>query len=91
MVIILFFQFVQRNRVDSSRLTMTVLAQIYSTLEQRVKLVQGRHITLLSKEKGITTCTNTLRDISHLLSLQSPKLYMAYVKVVNLYITGHNH
>ena len=47
-----FFQFVQRNRVDSSRLTMTVLAQIYSTLEQRLKLVQGRHIALLSKQKG---------------------------------------
>ena len=59
-----FFQFVQRNRVDSSRLTMTVLAQIYSTLEQRLKLVQGRHIALLSKQKGehniITTTKSCL-------------------------------
>ena len=51
--VLVLFQFVQRNRVDSGRLTMTVLAQIYSTLEQRVKLVQGRHIALMSKEKGI--------------------------------------
>ena len=45
-------QFVQRNRVDSSRLTMTSLGQIHSTLDQRVKLVHGRHSALMSKERG---------------------------------------
>ena len=51
-VAISIVQFVQRNRVDSSRLTMTSLAQIHSTLDQRVKLVQGRHTALMAKERG---------------------------------------
>ena len=52
-------QFVQRNRVESSRLTMTSLSQIHSTLEQRVKLVQGRHVALLAKEKGLCAWLGT--------------------------------